>query len=568
MAALGEAAHTSPASLRSIPGTTWSEIIKSLDPQRQLVAPLHEAHRALTGRKNAAARAIFQHSRASWIELLATFTDMCHRVDIALNLEQYRLLLKYAANMGAKRLSGTLWREMQAADIAPDLDCYNHRMEVILFNEGSRLLQTKGAQTFRSQDPEMQTFTRITLFKPGDSPAIKGLVQELEAHGIKADTRTYCNLMNALARDGDLTSVAKILSSVWRLDVRAVMAGEAISHVSNIEPTNPLYPTPRLLVTIADAFGSHNNLAIAIRLIDIISQHYNVPVKSNVWFRLLQWTGLYARMANNEARKSGRNNSSQSRSSRRAEARRTYLDDVDMLFQTMTGSPYNVRPTMDMLHFMQKNSLGQGLFGSPEFTMPADAGREQYARAVSKFREEQHQLRKRAAGLESLARGFTPPGRTAAVDRRTRMLKLRKTLGLHYLKWWTHLIVQHGVPDSTELLPEEAEGIRDWQLRGLPNFAASYRGLMPTSFRYWTPGGLVELTFRTVEDAEDSGARRAAATSRRRFRIIKTPTMRWPWDGKGAGNSWSGRSKFMAKTKWTSRAGLTQRRKTASTEKQ
>ncbi|KAB8360830.1 hypothetical protein FH972_024564 [Carpinus fangiana] len=536
-------ADASSSSLRSIPRTTWSEIISALDPKGDVIAPIHTSHRAFTGRKNKAARALFQHTRSSYIELLSSFTDVCHRAGKHLQLEHYRQLLRYSANMGANNMARTLWHDMEEAGISPDLDCYNYRMEALLFNEGSRLLQTKGAKGIRSQDPEddePQVYTRVTLFKPGDSPHIKKLLKELETQGIKADTRIYCNVITALARDGDLNSVVKILSSVWHLDVRAVMAGEAISHVSNIEPSNPLYPNTRLITTIADAFGSHGRLTIAIRLTDLVSQHYNVPVKPNVWFRLLQWTALYARLANDDARRSGRSNSSLSRAARREQANH-FLGDVNMLFQTMTNPPYNVRPTLDMLHLVQKNSLGQGLVGTPEFTMPADAGRLQYADAVAKFREEQYQLKNNLSAANSHLGRIVPAKKTSRLERRTRVSQMRKAIGKHYLTWWAHLIVQHSVPVSTELSPEEEEQIRDWQLRGIPNFVTSNRAFMPSTFQYQTPGGMVRLLFRTGEDIEEGLRRKGPASQRRRMKLVNLKNVKRPWDTRPGG--WTGRSK-------------------------
>ena len=107
----------------------------------------------------------------------------------------------------------------------------------------------------------------------------------------------------------------------------------------NLEPGSALYPTSRLLNAIVESFGSMSEISLAMKLLDYVSQRYNVPITHDVWSNLLNWSYLSASKKNQRVRKMLGTEVS------------THLDvqDVIHVWNVMTSEPYSVQPTFEDL---------------------------------------------------------------------------------------------------------------------------------------------------------------------------------------------------------------------------
>jgi hypothetical protein len=110
--------------------------------------------------------------------------------------------------------------------------------------------------------------------------------------GVPGNEETFRLLITAMGREGDLDSIANILKRVWQIDVEALLAADETSVPSarSYPEDSPFYPSNKLLFTLAHAYGTNNNIPLALRLVDYVSSQYSLPIPIEVWNELFQWT--------------------------------------------------------------------------------------------------------------------------------------------------------------------------------------------------------------------------------------------------------------------------------------
>jgi hypothetical protein len=112
--------------------------------------------------------------------------------------------------------------------------------------------------------------------------------------GVPGNEETFCLMITAMGREGDLDSIANILKRVWQIDVEALLAADETSVPSarSYPEDSPFYPSNKLLFTLAHAYGTNNNIPLALRLVDYVSSQYSlpIPIPIEVWNELFQWT--------------------------------------------------------------------------------------------------------------------------------------------------------------------------------------------------------------------------------------------------------------------------------------
>ena len=106
-----------------------------------------------------------------------------------------------------------------------------------------------------------------------------------------ADSRAFCLLITALAKEGDLVGVKSILKQAWDVDAdKPVDVDEDPGRPNGLSRQSPLVPDDRVLWTIANIFGSNNDIPAALRVVDYISRRYSISIPLRVWDGLLMWT--------------------------------------------------------------------------------------------------------------------------------------------------------------------------------------------------------------------------------------------------------------------------------------
>jgi hypothetical protein len=173
--------------------------------------------------------------------------------------------------------------------------------------------------------------------------------------GIGVDERYLSSAMVAFARNGSLNHILrKILAKHWRIVVgKDKNTGEiTVGGGTTVFPQDsPMYPTERLLEAVVQSFGANAEIATAFKLVDFISRRYGIPVPNKVWFNLLQWTYVQSsKPASTEWKRAN------------WPGKTLRPNAVQLVWDTMTSEPYNVRPGFDEYNILIKTLLEQRKF--------------------------------------------------------------------------------------------------------------------------------------------------------------------------------------------------------------
>lgn len=515
-------ASTDHGYIESIPKTTWTEILHLLNP-KLWSPPFHRIHRTLNPNKLGQIGFNFDKNKIELMSRLQTIMAIRGERGITTDLVDYRILLSYAAQTGNVAAARALWTDMQRDQVLPDVVCYTHYMEALVWDEDRRLPQSKRAKdTFPRIRPRHAGY--ITLFEPGISREIQDIFSKMAVDQVSGNVSTFCVLMSALARDGKLPAVYSILWQVWEIDAQSMDLGVQAPRPSvKFTSTSALFPNTRLLATVADIFGSHNNVHLAIHLVDSISRRFEIPIKSNVWYRLLQWTWLQARIKPSERLRPSRFP--------------VKLSTVPLLYRTLLAEPYNVKDSfMDMHHVNFKStpnfftfSLGMGLNAMK-------AGRILYIKAQKAFRVAQLRYERASHQLPSRF----PAHSLDQLGRRLYIAKVKKRELNLFLQRWTKNIICRYMPETWSLSKSISYEMRAWQLRRLPYFLLSWKTWVPAKIRYQGLTGMIQLQFRTEEEVKANKKRRHVA-GRQKFIWLNRRNVKVPlWD---VGKAWKDRKR-------------------------
>lgn len=496
ISALTDAAEDA-AFLQKIPPATWTEVLRLLNPMHWM-PKLHRIHRSMNATQ--LRQLGFDHSQKQrrWNGVVDTFMSACMTTggDIA----HYRLLLSYAAALGDRRLASKLWGQMMRVGVKADLLCYNSYMEAIVWDEGARLRQAGRAR--ETMPPTPAKATPIQLWQDGISDETEAIFQDMKKAGVNPTTTSYCSLMTALSRDGDLKAVEAILKSVWNIDLdvsRAHSIGPDMTAPASISKTSPIYPDSKLLITVAEIFGTHNDIPKALAAVDTLSRQYGIAVKENAWYRLLQWTWLYARRPSLTKTTGGE---------RRGRLRQR---TVSQLYATMISTGMTSSATIEKFHLLFRNKVGP--LRRDIRVSPLDEGRQLYVNSVIRYR----MLRQKY--LDSLQ---VKPGERQLFTRRRlkarlHAAELRKRRDRQYLSRWVSIALKQYMSSDWKLNAKNAARVEDWRVRKIPNLLLKWRSFVSSNVRYLLDGGVVELRFRTEEEIVAARARKPTADQRRRF---------------------------------------------------
>ncbi|KAG9557600.1 hypothetical protein KCU86_g18362, partial [Aureobasidium melanogenum] len=187
---------------------------------------------------------------------------------------------------------------MQADNVVPDLRCYNNYLGALVSNlrHDPDARQNRRVTTFRTEarrkPSPSATFAAYHVGIGGIKDSALKLHREMLKSEVVPDEETFHLLILGVGREGDLDTVKRLLRQVWRIDVAAIVDGleEGHSKHDDLSPISPLHPSPFLVYAVAHIFSINNKIPAALKLVDHISQTYNVKVFDYVWHELLNWT--------------------------------------------------------------------------------------------------------------------------------------------------------------------------------------------------------------------------------------------------------------------------------------
>jgi hypothetical protein len=404
-------------------------------------------------------------------------------------LEIYRHLLRCAAAGGHGNMARNIFRIlMPENNITPDVECYNYFMEALNWNQaygrleryklrvvpkhmelrsaGRRRPGFRGHGVASPKNPDNDQSLRLEVLR---------IFNELVRQGLKGDEATFCNLMIAMAREGDVASVRSVLKSVWNIDVDALERydEEELESPTFYEDGSPLRPTQALLFTVVHAFGTNNQVNVASMLLDYISRNYNMTIPEDVWTHLLEWTFVLAARGED------------SKVSRGYGVGRLSLEGVESLYALFHGEPYNVPPNIVNLIFRVKNRSQRKLLDKA-----VDDIRE-CMRMLDDDRTLVSALYDRMVKYVGFRYNRIFDDGVASAD----FLALRRAYVYASLRLDCHLqLILIAVRNALkEHYWPTAKGEVGWAYRRLPQLVAEWQGYLPNVIPYYTPTGHVTL---------------------------------------------------------------------------
>jgi hypothetical protein len=476
--------HYTGNMLETIPASTFSEILRCLDPA-------HFVNRFAELQREAGPKTVqrlkLPRNEDGYLRFCKLFLSQIHRVigvrapQHPLSTSDMRYLLKCARAVGSAESAHTIWRSMTSISrkdpekrVIPDAECYNHYLatkcwgDAFNSNQRYKLRVIPSHLTLRTWTTPPHNFRGHRVGPDGGIKAeVSEIFRQMVEAGIPGNEETFCLMMVALAREGDISGVSNILQRVWGIDVDLVLTNQD----SEVPPPrvypqhSPFYPSDQLLFTLAHVYGINNSIPSALRLVDYISRQYKIDIPLKVWNELLQWT--YVTSLARTGQNPETNNEDQKTGQLAPEA-------VPSLWETMTLEPYNVKPTMEMYNRFITNLLNRGRFGEAKIRIG-----EAY-RANKKY----------VCQLSKEIRAYRCSHANSPIHaeraRNVYMARLRVRRNRLYIRRWVEKWIRSG---SSMMRFNETFCAQD-----VPNFLKQWERFLPVRVRYRVSNGEVVFT--------------------------------------------------------------------------
>ncbi|KAL2830022.1 mitochondrial ATPase expression-domain-containing protein [Aspergillus cavernicola] len=266
-----------------------------------------------------------------------------------LGLAEYTHLLDCARSLGDALMADYVWHSMEQDQVTPDVQCYNYYMEAKVWNHAYT-----GLEKFRVRMTpyayRQRRYGDMGWEGYGTGPRsvrkeIRKLFNEMTEAGNDGNEASIVNLLMASSRVGHKAGMKNILRTIWNVDLDALKAGIS-DPTTHYDPSSPFYPTGHLFHAVAHAFGTNNDIAGALQIIEHFSNTYDIEVPDATWRELLERSFVLSRPRCGQ------------------DVKRNYKGRVSFqflknLYETMTQEPINVSPTVEMHHKMAKTAWNE-----------------------------------------------------------------------------------------------------------------------------------------------------------------------------------------------------------------
>ncbi|KAA6408485.1 MAG: hypothetical protein FRX48_07567 [Lasallia pustulata] len=339
----------------SIPATMFMEILRTLDPMA-LVDPYKEVYRDLhpSDVKQLGAEQ-FQDVFYRFVSIMEDIIRKRRAAGFKMGIGEYKCILNCIRSGGDATAARAVWNGMLEDGVEPDTLCYNYYFETLCWSNAYDPMEREKLRVIpyhmsmrlpvklgRERRPG---FMGYQVGDRGICQEVVKLFSNMVDKGIAADEKTFCLLMTAMAREGDLLGPKSVLRKVWDVDVDTLLSRDdsAVQSAEILPTTSPVYPSEWLLFTIAHIFGSNNDIPTALCVVDHVSRKYSLEITREVWAQLLEWTFVLASRRNGNRKSDG------------AQLGQLPLQSVENLWNTMVSEPYNVQPTTPMYNRLIRN---------------------------------------------------------------------------------------------------------------------------------------------------------------------------------------------------------------------
>jgi len=337
-------AANGPGYLQILPAQTLLHVLHQvrpeviLDPFKEIYKDIHPS--VVMSDKTMKPLATIMQAYYKVVQLV-----LSRSVELArgLKLAEYRILLNICRHSGFSKEARSLFKQLRADRVEPDLDCYHSIMEAVCLEKahdqhtGRLYRATPSSLRIRGlNSPRNPTHPNENL-----KDEVMSYMDQLMTQGFSPTATTYALLLKALGIVGDLDGVKEILSRVWGVDIEKIMSDDDDADLFEDDSTkqNLTPPDDFVLRTVAETYGSNNKVPVALRAVDHISRRYGVEISMHTWMVLLDWTFVLS------LPRGGRNK-------QRVQDKKTGqlpLSAVTRVYDTMTSPTYNVQATMPAL---------------------------------------------------------------------------------------------------------------------------------------------------------------------------------------------------------------------------
>ncbi|KAI9648904.1 hypothetical protein NHQ30_001470 [Ciborinia camelliae] len=472
--------------LLDIPPNTFSEILRLLDPKhffgryKGLLQDFH--HRDLLEMRIDTLDYDGTH-RAYTVYLWHLQRIIMKRQERhPLYLSEYKMLLKAAKFTGHQAVADLTWKSllsnryqvMENRRILPDVECFNDYMATMCWSDilspfhSDRLRVVSHYKELRQWDDRPHAFNRHRIGPDnGVKVSVSRLFREMVEAGLIGNEETFCLLMVSASREGDLETAKTILSRVWNIDIEFKKRIDD-SKLDKILPDSPLYPSKRLISTIAHIYCINNNLPMALRVIDQVSRKYSIDIPVSTWKDLLEWTAVFARKVRGNV----------SHIEKGFDEGMLPPSGMDEVWTNMISEPYNIKPTLPMYNIYIRNLLSRRKIGEAQVQI-AEAHRLHYRLA-------QRVNRYRILYENSLTRRMPESAVTRIRQRDFIFHRLKLRISRMYMRQWVSFLIYR----PAEYLSTYHA---NWAYQNIPTLVKRYKSFLRGEMAYQTYTGHVRL---------------------------------------------------------------------------
>lgn len=482
-----------PAYIGSLPNTTIYEIFHLLDPQKFL-DPLKAVYQGMHPNDLQAQVSRGSHPGRVFSRYVEELQVVVAKMVLSrqnLRLQGCKVLLNAAQSSGDSRAADRIWNDLLSHGGLPDRMSYIYyvqakcwpspfdRLEgqlsrITPYNLYQRRLVQRGFQ----RDPRWDWYQGWKAGPGGLKHEITIMFAQMAKQGIKADAKTFCLLMIAYAREGDMDHIKHTMKQVWNVDIELIMRTDDNSkQPGDLHSNSSLYPTPELLFTVAHVFGSNNCLAIAIRAIDHISQRYSLKIERRTWSELLNWASTLSQSSRKSRRLTHGSGVGQVPSS-----------TVAWLWKVMTSNPESDTPTMHMLNLVIRSLYDCGMLRAmlDKMTLGLQLYNASLDRRALLF--QQWTFVKTSLGTYQSQQGES--GFVDGLAHELKLAQLEEERDFHMIHRWLSWLFKN---DYANLDPLQR---LFWQREKIPEVIEAFWSFRSANFMgYWINTGRVELNW-------------------------------------------------------------------------
>ncbi|KAI1120515.1 mitochondrial ATPase expression-domain-containing protein [Nemania abortiva] len=498
----------------ALPRTTFTEFFRALDPLRVL-RHCDQVYRSYV--PPGMAKKLFMNPtiddwgvRKVYTRLLQRLLILMSALQIAgytLHMEEYITLFRSAGACGDKSGAKAIWNDMTSGPALAwrNSEVYTEFMKARFLTEPlyTNYEKTRRMVTPRDLHRSHLRFTNTTVRRldglrlllrkkrglwglnkdvehveelmralRGSRPAVKLFQTVTATHSFRLDESLLCTVMIALGRSGSMGLIGtEILQRYFGIRTPHPFPLEDGQEVRKLElGSDPprIRPTVRLMRAVVETYGSNAEIAVAVQLVEHLSNTYNIPIPQDVWQDLLEWTFIMSTPPACTAWEIAN-----------LHAKIPSPQAVEMVWNAMIAPPYNQAPSFQSYSLLIRCLIN---LYSDDLTPVLSRMRE----AIALYDEHCKVYEATALKyLQHLRGGIS----SSAMIQRFERARFKKQRMWYDISVWCRMILKSIPFSKTSPVPNSI----------IPDFVREFRPFLRNPVEYLTPTGRVSLVDPLIE---------------------------------------------------------------------